>query len=691
MKIEHPIQIKGIAREPNLVSRFHVDDLTRIGEWCWQGFEKDEGSRGPWLKRMNAAMDLALQLQKEKSYPWPGASNVAFPLITIAALQFHSRAYPALISGTDVVKYRVPRAGAPSPLVAKAKLVGEYMSYQCLEEDQGWEEQHDRLLIHLPIVGCCFVKGTYSARLRHNVTELVTARDLSMDYFSKSVDSATRKTQILPPTSRNEVWEKCKSGAWKDITKEDWYSSLLPFVVPGSEAVDKRAGKTPPVPDDTSSLQFLEQHCWMDADGDGYAEPYIITLEATRHEVVRIVARWETDSDIERNARGEVVRINATEHFTKYGLIPSPDNSVYDLGFGILLGPLNESVNSLVNIIVDTGHLAAAGGGFLARGAKLRGGDFVFTPGRYNRVDASGDDVRKAIVEVARPEPAQVLFTLLTFLVNYTQRISGSTDPLAGENPGQNTPKANMDTMVEQGSKIYSALFKRIWRCMKQEFGKLYVLNAKFMPVEGKPWAGTKVAREHFLDDPSQVCPVADPNVESKMIRLQKAMHVADRAQVVPGYDREATERNLLTAMDIDGVEVLFPGPDKAPPLPNPKVALEQAKVEGKKEIEKMKQSSEDQRFLLDLLEQRRVNDAEIIRLTAEAEKLKAEAHEAGASKQIALIDAMIGAAKLRQQKVEHITDTVMQAMQLEVAHKEADAALIEAKKPEPQPAAKSA
>lgn len=667
----------AVAKAANLTDRFPEQDLSQIGEWVWNGYAMDQDSRSDWLRRNQAGMDLALQLQRDKAFPWPGSSNVAFPLVTIAAMQFHSRAYPTLISGTQVVKCRVPAPDQTGEAKARATRVGQFMSYQVLEEDQSWEEQHDRLLLQIPIIGCAFIKTRFDAAAGHNVSELVPAVSLVMDYYAKSVESCGRKTHTIPYT-RNEVYERVMSGTWADILDEAWYAEpAMPLRTAGEEEADKRKGMHPGFSDEATPLTFLEQHNWMDLDGDGYAEPYTVLVEGNSKRVVRITARWDLPEDISRTPSGRVIRIRATESFTKYGLIPSPDGSVYDMGFGVLLGPLNESVNSLVNQLIDAGTLSNAAGGFLSRGVKIRGGAYQFQPFGWQRVDSTGDDLRKGVVPLPVREPSAVLFQLLSFLVNYTQRVSGSTDMTQGENPGQNTPAATSQAMIEQGMKIYSALFKRVWRCMKEEFCKLYILNTKYLPASRPFGVGGKIGREDFLGDPSQVVPVADPNITSDGMRLQQALVIAERAQAIPGYNREAVERNLLEAMKVEGVDLLFPGPAKVDPLPNPKVMVEQAKLASKEKIAQAQLQFDAMSFIADMQAEQELNQAKIIELMANAQFLSAQADSIEKGHAIEMVNAALGAAKLRDESLRgHI--------QLAIAHIQAQAAI---KKAENAPA----
>lgn len=669
LKLDHHLALSAsVCTESNLCAHFTERDLSTIGSAAWDGYNADQNSRAHWLTRMQGAMELALQVQKSKSFPWPDCANVAFPLITIATLQFHARAYPTMFEGPDIVKYRVPGVDTKGELAQRAQLVARYMSYQCLDEDEAFEEQHDRLLINVPIVGCAFIKTRRDQINSKNSSTLVLAQDLVIDYYAKSVDGAARKTQIIP-FSRNEIHEKCVAGTWRNIRDEKWYDNpFQPIRLPQQGERDNVDGKTPPTPDDATPILFGEQHCWLDLDDDGYAEPYIVTFDLTNKFVVRIVARWERPEDIERIQGGEVLRINATEYYTKYGLIPAPDGSIYDLGFGILLGPLNESVNTLVNQLMDAGTMQVAAGGFLSRGVKIRGGAFTFQPFGWQRVDSTGDDLSKGIFPLPVREPSQVLYQLLVLLINYTQRISGSGDTLVGENPGQNTPANNMNVMVEQGMKIYSAIFKRIWRSMRDEFRKLYILNARYL-AETVPFGEGKVGREMFLEDPSKLVPSADPNLTTETARVQQAAAIKQGSAMAAGYDRDEVERNWLRSLRVDNIDAIFPGSEKMPPPPDLKLQLKQLDVQ----IAQAKLQSDEQQFALELQEEMRVNSAKIANLEAQAQSFLAAASGEAAGHDIAMLDAALGALKAHQDGLKLRHDVVNKRIELALKKKEID------------------
>lgn len=640
---------KSVWTATNLTDRFSEADLGSIGNHVWESYASDLASRQGWEKRCAAGMDLAMQISKEKSFPWPNCSNVAFPLVTIAALQFHARAYPAIISGTEVVKCRVGYEPTAEK-TAIAEAVGKYMSYQVLEQDTAWEEGHDRLLLNYAIVGCAFVKTYYSTLARHNTSELVLAQDLVVNYFAKSIDTARCKTHIVP-TYRNEVLEGIRSDnpKFRDVSKEPWFVATAQPLTPPAP----RDGTQAPIPSTSTPFTFLEQHTWLDLDQDGYEEPYIVTIDEKSRAVLRIVARWERDEDITYNSRGQVVSIRSTEYFTKYGFIPSPDGSIYDMGFGVLLGPLNESVSSAINQLMDAGTMAIGAGGFLGRGAKIRGGVYTFSPFEWKRVDSTGEDLAKSIVQLPVREPSSVLFSLLSLLIDYTNRISGATETMVGENPGQNTPAETSRSMVEQGMKVYAAIFKRTWRAMKEEFRKLYILNALFGPVK---------YRHLFLHDPNDICPAADPNIVSDSERFMRASAIATRASTTPGYDPAAVELNFLKSLRVDSPEQFYKGFDPATQPKDPRIVV----AEMKTQLEFAKLQNAQQEFAATLMEDRRLNQAEMLKIQAQVVYLMAQADGEADNKEIVRMQTALAAMKMRDESIRGRVDHLLKLMELQ-------------------------
>jgi len=459
MELKTKLKLETIQDSKNLCDKIGEEDLRTIGSDVVQSYEIDKQSRRKWEQKMESATKLALQLVEPKSYPWPQASNVKFPLLTIAALQFQSRAYPSLVKAPDLVKYRV-QGKDDGQKASRAQRISSHMSYQLLEQDEGWEEDQDKAFLALPILGCVFKKSYFDPVANHNKSKLVLPKNLVVHYFAKSIDDCQRKTEIFE-LSNNEIRERELRG----LFKENEYG---PPPTGDFKEEDERQGLTPPFNDQTSDVPrvFLEQHCYLDLDGDGYREPYVITVDKSTKLVARIVARIDsvvTEQSIkikdlqdrirliaegamqappEQAAQAEqtimmmqeqvrvlaaqkpkILRIVPVEYYTKYSFIPSPDGGFYDLGFGALLSPINDSVNTILNQLIDSGTLQNSNSGFMGKGARIKGGKIRFQPNEWKRVNVTGQNLRDSIVPLPVNAPSEVLFNLLSLLINYAERI----------------------------------------------------------------------------------------------------------------------------------------------------------------------------------------------------------------------------------------------------------------------------
>ena len=657
MNLKDTFNINDLMYEANIAELLCKEDLEKIGVQVVRDFDNDLLSRSSWEKRTEASLKLALQVAENKNFPWANASNVKFPLITIAALQYHARSYPVLIDSDLPVKCRVVGDDKDGLRALRSTRVEQHMSYQLLEEDEDWESEMDKVLITQPIIGCAFKKTYRDVVNKHNVSENVLARDLVVNYWTKSLETAPRVTHILQ-MQKNEIYERTARGLWLEGISEgrqQQYSSIA-MGNPLQNAQDKAQGMQPPEPnDDSTPIEILEQHRFIDFDGDGYAEPYIVYVRRDNKKVARIVARY-TDKDVERNKDDVILSIKAEQYFTKYPFIPSPDGGFYDLGFGVLLGPLNESINTIINQLVDAGTMANTAGGFLSRGIKLRGGNYSFNPMEWKHVDTTGDDLRKGIVPLPVREPSQVLFTLLNLLINYGERIGGSVDILSGQNPGQNTPAETTRTMAEQGMKIFNGIFKRTHRSLKQEFRKLYRLNQIFV-TDNTPYVsnakGTGIVLASDYEGPvTDVMPTADPSITSDAQRLNQAAAIAARVAATPGlYNRYEAEYTFLKAIKVTNIDRILPdpkGPNAVPPPVNPKVQIEQMKQQAKQASDQLNMKM----ALLKLMGEAELNQAQIQKLEAEVEAIKIGIVTEGERMRIQEINMQIGLQRERREGV---------------------------------------
>jgi chaperonin GroES len=641
------MKLEDLARATNICDLLDEKQVDDIGAKCLQGLNADKVTREPWEAWYKQAMELALQVAKKKTFPWPGAANVKFPLITIAAINWHAKAYPATISGESVVRCRVLGADMQGQKMARSIRVGKYMSYQLLETIS-WEEQTDKSLLVLPIMGSVFKKTVRDTASRTNCSDMVMPQDLVVDYFTTSMDGAIRATHLFKK-SPNEMREHFLSGVYREA-KEITQDSPTPL----DAAKDAAQHLNEPSTKEVYSLG--EQSCWLDLDEDGYAEPYAVTMDENSGYVYRICARYFTQ-DIQYvqsgKNKGSVFRITPENYYTKYEFIPSPDGGFYGLGLGLLLGPLNESINTAINQIFDGATMATLGGGFLGRGAKMKAGETTFKPQEWKTIDSTGDGIAKNIFPLPIREPSMMLLELVKFLVQYGQQVGGSGDIEMGDIPGQNVKAGTMSIANQNGQKIFKATYKRFWRSLKEEFKKQYRL-CQIYPLDPLGSQLFQVNKEDFVPDSSGIIPAADPNIVSDDERRQLATMIAARAQQVPGYDPIQVETRLLESFNVEGIEALYKGPPPNPP-PNPemlKLQLESRKLD----IMERGQQQTNQLAVAKLMVEAQKTQAEIMELQARAvmEEQKGDAAQAGQ-----VIAALYAQIEMKQAHHENIMGTI--------------------------------
>jgi chaperonin GroES len=570
--------------------------LTTLGMLVKRGYEIDDTSRADWKEKTEQAMKLAMQHTEPKQYPWPKAANVIFPLMTTAAMQFAARAYPAIVMGREIVKGvvigkddGVPQmmghnGGPPlddgqppqqavgpngQPLWVqppgikqqRADKIGEHMSYQLLDEQPEWEGETDKLLHILPIVGSAFRKSFFDSGKGRNSSLMVSALKLVINYHAKSLETAPRLTEeveFYPLDIENME----RSGEFRKIV----YTSAQ------AQGDDKDA-----------PIHFLEQHRWYDLDDDGYPEPYIVTIEKHSTQVVRIVARFDIENVHWNATKGRIQKIDPTHYYTPYEFFPNPEGGIYGVGFGQLLKPINEAVNTTLNMMLDAGHLQVVGGGFVGKGLSMNAGSVRFQPGEWKPVNTTGASVKESMVPLPAPGPSPILFQLLGMLVEAGKEVASIKDVLTGETLPANTPATTMLAMVEQGLKQFTAIFKRVHRSLKQELAKLYRLNRIYLEQEasykiGNEW---KSITKDDYEKGAGVEPISDPTMVSDMQKLgrgQLLMTLKDD----PLMQKKAIITRFLQAASIDNIDELFnPNP---PPNPLVMEKVQQIALRGKRD-----------------------------------------------------------------------------------------------------------
>ena len=560
----------------NIVDSLEEDKVTAIGMTAKEGYEADKRSRKDWEDCLEEYVKLAKQIREEKSFPWPNASNVKYPLLTTAAMQFAARAYPSLVpSDGKIVKSKAIGKDPDGQKLELATRVSTYMSYQIMHEMANWEEGMDKLLIMLPVVGMVFKKTYWDPINKRPASDIVAAQNLVVNYWAKSLEEAERISEEIEMSPR-KVKQRQQSGLFSDIDLGQ------PQATQGQEL------------DETTPYLLIEQHTYLDLDDDGYEEPYIITFERESGKVLRIVARYD-DLGVKTDDEGELLEIQPIQYYTKFGFIPNPDGSFYDIGFGSLLGPLNESVNTLINQLVDAGSLNNLQGGFLGKGLRLRMGETGFRPGEWKAVNATGDDLKKQIVPLPSKEPSNVLFQLMGSLITSGKELASVAEIFTGKMPGQNTPATTTMATIEQGMKVFTAVYKRIYRSLAEEFKKIYEINGAYLnPNTYAAIVDVAIGPDDFKNV-YDICPGADPTAVSQTEKLMKAQGLLELLPTGMLNPVEVVKRVLEAQEQPNWEQILNPqvaqtGQAPEPP-PDPKIMEMQMK--GQLEQQKMQMQAQ--------------------------------------------------------------------------------------------------
>jgi chaperonin GroES len=582
--VESGLTLAQILLGQNIAEMLDENELSSIGQRVIADVQIDEGSRGDWLERYQRSLDVAMQVKKAKNFPWPKAANVKYPLLTVAAIQFQARAYPVIVDGSNLVKGRVLGPDPDGTKRARADRIGQHMTWQLLYRMPGWEEDTDRLLLVLPIVGCMFRKSCYDSIETANRSETVSALDFIINYWAKSIETAPRYTHVLRYYPY-EVHEKIAAGLWLDVPVDDTST--------------EDAGN-----DDQALGEYYEQHRCLDLDEDGYPEHYVVTC-TKEGKVARIAPCFGLDTVTVKTDDGEmvkldemleslgvqsgsfsevagllpefkIVKIERRQYFTKYSFIPAPDGSFYDIGFGALLDDISGTIDTTLNQLLDAGALQNAGGGFVGSGIQIRGGNMKFALGEWKRVDATGGPLRDNILPMPAPGPSAVLFNLLGLLIEAAKEITAVQDVMTGEGTA-NQPATTTLALIEQGQKVMTGIFKRIHRAFGQELRILRCLNRDYLDDEeyfqlNDADEAVQIGRADYEDRDLDVVPVSDPGQVSDMQKMARAQAQWDMFNGDPLINQRLLRENVLNALGAKDIPQYFEVP---PPLPDPKIAAE--------------------------------------------------------------------------------------------------------------------
>ena len=547
------------ANEDNFFQNLseNMDDrvLTAISSDLITEFKKDKESRSDWEKSYTSGLDLLGFKYSEDGQPFKGASGVTHPLLSEAVTQFQAQAYKELLPSDGPVRTQV--VGDMTKMKEdQASRVKEFMNYMIMEKMEEYTPEFDQLLFYLPLAGSAFKKIYYDEVRGRAVSKFVPAEDLVVPYYASDLMDCERITHVIKMTE-NDVLKKQKSGFYRDV-------ELMP-VQQENEIQDKYDSIEGTADQGPRDYQFnvLEMH--VDLDLEEYENPnaeknvkvpYIVTIDEGSQEILSIYRNFmPNDATLKRN-----------EYFVHYKFLPGL--GFYGFGLIHMIGGLSKTATSALRQLLDAGTLSNLPAGFKSRGIRIRDDDQPFQPGEFRDVDAPGGNIKDQFQILPFKEPSPTLFQLLGFVVQAGQRFAAIADMAVG-NDSQNRAVGTTIALLERGSRVMSAIHKRCYYSMRQEFRLLANVFGTYLPpvYPYSVYGGNRLIKVADFGPDVDVIPVADPNIFSMAQRVTLAQTQLQIAQSAPQLHniREAYRR-VYESLGTKQVDNLLK-PEK-PPIP---------------------------------------------------------------------------------------------------------------------------
>ena len=605
-------QLTAWAQSPNIAGDLPEDLLSQISSRVLAEFEIDDSSRSDWKEEARLAMDAILQKAETKNYPFEKASNVKYPVLTSAALQFGARTYPAIVPGDRVVKAKVIGPDPNGLKRARGERISTHMSYQLTKEMPNWEADVDMMVHQMPGIGHAF-KKVYRDSKRRMCSDLVSAMNVVVNQATRSLDTVPRITHIIDDMYPHMIEQRIRSGTFVAFE----YGASAPSSQTRTDGTSSGSAGDVDAPH-----VFLEQHRYEDLDGDGLREPWIITVHKESGTVVRVVAGFDLEQ-AEIAEDGTIIDLPRENYFIGFPFLPDPNGGYYGLGYGRLLRALGESVNTILNQIIDSAHLQIAGGGFIGSGLNTKTATMRVEMNKWTHVSTPGMKIREAIVPHEHRGPAPVMFQILGLLLDASKTVASVQDVLTGEARAQTMQPTTLLALIEQGLKVYTSIVKRIFRSLGQEFERIYSLNRRYPneeayarivdfqppasvleqlqqiqqmaaqgqqqgappPPEPPPSLMEQLQPPTMAGDYEEancdIVPVADPSQVTDAQKMAKAQLIREEAATNPVVNKEKATRRVFQAAGIEDIdELITPMPAGPDPL---MAANAEAEVQKKK------------------------------------------------------------------------------------------------------------
>ena len=543
----------------NLAEYIDEKDLGLISTELVSFIEDDDSSRQEWKDTYEKGLTLLGLQYEERTEPFDGASGVVHPILNESVIQFQAQAYKELLPPGGPVRTQIIGAATPEK-EAQAERVRTYMNYEITHEMQEYDPDFDQMLYYVGYGGSAFKKVYYDGFLGRATSPYVLPQDLIVPYTARDLLTAERVTHVIR-ISANELRKQMVAGVYRDIELSKPGASEPDEI---KEKIDQITGNEPS--EDSDEYTLLECHCNLDLPGfedrledgveTGIKLPYIVTIEKSSGEILSIRRNYKADDPLRRKR----------QYFVHYKFLPGM--GFYGFGLVHLLGNLSRSSTSILRQLIDAGTLSNLPAGFKAKGLRVQDQDAPLQPGEWRDVDAPGGSLRENLLPLPYKEPSATLYQLLGFCITAAQKFVGTSDLGMGET-NQELPVGTTIALLERGSRVMSAVHKRMHYAQGQELKLLAAVFAESLPPVYPyevPNADRTIKASDF-DARIDILPVSDPNIYSMTQRISLAQEQLRLAQAAPQmHNLYEAYRRMYSALNVQNIDILLP----PPPQPQP-------------------------------------------------------------------------------------------------------------------------
>jgi len=542
----------------NLAEHLPDNVLGPLGSNLYQQYQDYKTSRKDWEQSYKEGLDLLGFKYDNRTEPFQGASGATHPVLAEAVTQFQALAYKELLPADGPVRTQILGLSTPEK-EQQSQRVKDFMNYQIMDQMKDYEPDFDQMLFYLPLAGSSFKKVYYDEVDQQAVSKFVPADDLIVPYSATSLDDAESIIHVVK-ISENDLRKQQVAGFYKDI-------ELKPSTTTESEVQQKEReleGQTKNREEDIFNI--LEFHTNLDLEGfedvgedgepTGIKLPYIVTLEENSREIL----------SIRRNYEANDVKRKKIQYFVHFKFLPGL--GFYGFGLIHMIGGLSRTATTALRQLIDAGTLSNLPAGFKQRGIRIRDDAQSIQPGEFRDVDAPGGNIRDAFMMLPFKEPSQTLLALMGVVVQAGQRFASIADLQVGEG-NQQAAVGTTVALLERGSRTMSAIHKRIYAALKQEFKLLARVFKLYLPQE-YPYdvvGGQKMIKQADFDDRVDILPVADPNIFSQTQRISLAQTELQLAASNPMiHNQYEVYRNMYEALGVKDIDKILIRPQ--PPQP---------------------------------------------------------------------------------------------------------------------------